>query len=65
MSDITNPLNACLHRPSCVAKRQELYAAQDLLREARQFLNAQAYTQEEMDDFCKRLDAHFGIESDR
>lgn len=36
-----------------------------LLREAHRFLNAQAFTEEEMDDFCRRLDVYFGIPSDK
>lgn len=39
--------------------------AVELLREARHFLNAQAYTQEEIDEFCHRLDLYLGIPSDR
>lgn len=34
------------------------------LLEAHQFLTAQAYTQEEMDDFMRRLNDHLGIPND-
>jgi len=46
-------------------ERQRYRVLKELTLEARHFLNAQAYTEEEMDDFCKRLDAYFGIPSDR
>lgn len=46
---------------TCDLERMKLWA---LLREAHQFLTAQAYTQEEMDDFVGRLNQHFGMRGD-
>lgn len=45
--------------------RAQLATSEALLQEAHRFLNAQAYEREEMDDFCRRLDTHLGIESDK
>lgn len=45
-------------------ERQKYRVIKALLLEARDFLNAQAYTEEEMEDFCGRLDDYFGIPRD-
>lgn len=47
------PFNACMYREKGGDYRR-------LLIEAHRFLNAQAYTQEEMEDYCKRLDTFLG-----
>lgn len=64
MSEGTEMNQQCIHRESCLVRREERYKAVELLREAHRLLNAQAYEREEMEDFCRRLNDHFGIPND-
>lgn len=54
---VVDDFNACMYREKCGDYRK-------LLWEAHRFLNAQAYTREEMDDFSKRLNTFLGIPND-
>jgi len=55
--DWPEDINACRYRRKCGDYRL-------FLMEAHRFLTAQAYTQEEMEDFMRRLNDFLGIPND-
>lgn len=54
---VADEFNACMYRGKCAGYRL-------FLMEAHRFLNAQQYTDEEIEDYCKRLNAFLGIPND-